>query len=392
MLLYIIIIGVKSPVKEALLSYGLALALIIACLTIIYKLSKTKLFESYFTWFFIGIILLICLLAQTSEILSGYIQPKVATWSMIFLLCATLFPIYWRSHLIAQISVIISYLAIITVFSIDVPMSTVEIFAEIWFLFCACLICNLTVYTLEQLHQREYESRQQMQLFLYAVAHDLKTPVLGLLMFLENLLSQPQETFELPHSQINKMIQASDRQLHLLDSLLEVHHSESSGITCHCQPTQLNYLVSSLIDELEPILTKNEASITNLVPDNLPNISADSMQLRRVYENLIINAIKHNPPGVEIILKAKREKNMLYCSVEDNGVGIDPTRHKHIFSLYSGDSSQYGSVSRVRRSPGLGLGLYLCRQIITAHQGKIGVDSLVSKGTTFWFTIPIDVK
>jgi signal transduction histidine kinase len=392
MLVYIIIIGVKSPVKEAILSYFLAFALVIACLVIVYKLSKTKLFEFHFAWFFIGIILVGCLLLQISEILSGYTKPAVSTWSIIFLLCATLFPLYWRSHLIAQISVIISYLAIITVFSINVPMSTVEIFAEIWFLFCACLICNLTVYTLEQLHQREYESRQQMQLFLYPVAHDLKTPVLGLLMFLENLLSQPQNTFDLPHSQINKMIQASDRQLHLLDSLLEVHHRESVGITCDCQPTQLNHLVETLIDEFEPILTKNEASITNLVSDNLPNISADSMQLRRVYENLIINAIKHNPPGVEIILKATLEKNMLRCTVEDNGVGIDPTRHNHIFSLYSGDSPQYGSASRVRRSPGLGLGLYLCRQIITAHQGKIGVDSFPSKGTTFWFTIPIAVK
>ncbi|MGL6340566.1 MAG: sensor histidine kinase, partial [Waterburya sp.] len=378
---YIVIFESKSSEQRAFLVYSLTLAFIIAFLAIFLRLSQTQLFESYFAWFFIGMILLICLATQTGEILSGYSKPAVTTWSTVFLLCATLFPIYWRLHLTAQISVAVGYLLLITAFTTKVPMSTVEILDKILFLFSICLICNITVYTFERLQKAEYESRQQMQLFLYAVAHDLKTPVLGFLMFLENLLSQPQTTYNLAHSQVSKMIQASDRQLDLLDSLLEVHQSESTGIICHCQPIQLNNLITALVEQLEPILAKNEATLTNLSPDNLPNINADFTQLGRVYENLIINAIKHNPPGIQITLKATLKKDLVYCSVEDNGVGIEPTRSERIFSLYSSD--------RLQRTPGLGLGLYLCQQIILAHQGRIGVNSSLGMGATFWFTLPI---
>jgi signal transduction histidine kinase len=378
---YIVIFETESSEQRAFLVYSLTLVVIIAFLAIFYRLSQTQLFESYFAGFFIVMILLICLATQTGEILSGYSKPAVTTWSTVFLLCATLFPIYWRLHLTAQISVAVGYLLLITAFTIKVPMSTIDILDTILSLFSICLICNITVYTFERLQKAEYESRQQIQLFLYAVAHDLKTPVLGFLMFLENLLSQPQATFNLAYSQVNKMIQASDRQLDLLDSLLEVHQSESTGIICHCQLIQLNNLITALVEQLEPILAKNEASITNLIPNNLPNINADSTQLGRVYENLIINAIKHNPPGIQIILKATINKDMVHCSVEDNGVGIEPTRSERIFSLYSSD--------RLQRTPGLGLGLYLCQQIILAHQGRIGVNSFPGMGATFWFSLPI---
>jgi signal transduction histidine kinase len=287
-------------------------------------------------------------------------------------------------HLITHISLVIGYggiVILLTALSIDIPMSTAEIFEEILLFLVVCLVCNITVYTLERLRKTEYESRRQMKLFLYSIAHDLKTPVLGMSMFLENLLIQPQKTFEFNRSKVHRMLQASDRQLRLLDSLLEVHQSESQGIICNCQPIELNSLIDTLSDAIEAILLKNEANLTTLIPDCLPLINADSIQLGRVYENLIINAIKHNPPGISILLKAKLQKNRLYCTVEDNGLGIDPAIHERIFSLYGGES--------VRRTPGLGLGLYLCRQIIQAHQGEIGVKSFPDLGATFWFTLPI---
>lgn len=287
----------------------------------------------------------------------------------------------------AQVFVVIGYGGIVAIFtplSIKMPMTSPEIFEEIFSFLIVCFVCNLTVYSLERLRKAEYESRRQMQLFLYAIAHDLKTPVLGMSMFLENLLSEPQKTFEFTRAKVNKMLNASDRQLYLLDSLLEVHQTEFKGIICDCQPIELDSLILGLSDSIEPILAKNEATLTNLISSNLPSINADAIQLGRVYENLIINAIKHNPPGVNILLKAKLQKNLLYCTVEDNGMGIDPAVCDRIFCLY-GDES-------IRRVPGLGLGLYLCRQIIQAHQGKIGVDSSPGNGAIFWFILPIETS
>ena len=364
------------------LTYCFTSAFLIVGLIVCYKLSKTSLFESHFTWLFAGTIILLCLGFQIGELFAGYY--KLSVNSEVFLLSAILFPVAWRMHLIAQVGVAISYgfiVVILKALSIEIPMSTPEVFESIFSFLILCLICNVTVYSLDRLRKTEFESRRQMQLFLYAIAHDLKTPVLGMSMFLENLLTQPQTVYEFTHAKIQRMLQASDRQLYLLNSLLEVHQSESQGIACKCQPINLKPLVINLADEIEPILFKNEATLTNLISERLPAIEADAIQLGRVYENLIINAIKHNPPGVNIVLETKLQKNRLYCTVEDNGVGISPSMCDRIFALYGGDS--------VRRTPGLGLGLYLCRQIIQAHQGKIGVTSSPNMGATFWFTLPI---
>ena len=381
--IYIIVFEAKSEEQATpFLSYCFVSAFLIVCLVVCYQLSRTKLLESHFAWLFITIIVIVCLGFQTGELFVGYY--KLSVNSGVFLLAAILFPVSWRMHSIAQIGVVIGYgaiVAILTALSIEIPMSIPEIFEELFSFLLICIVCNVTVYSLERLRKDEYESRRQMQLFLYAIAHDLKTPVLGMSMFLENLLIEPQKVFEFTRAKINLMLQTSDRQLYLLNSLLEVHQSESQGIKCKCQPINLKHLVANLSDGIKPILLKNEATLIDLIPDNLPKIEADLIQLGRVYENLIINAIKHNPPATNILLTAKIQKNLLYCTVSDNGVGIKPSIRDRIFALYGGDS--------VRRTPGLGLGLYLCRQIIQAHQGKIGVQSSPGMGATFWFTLPI---
>ena len=383
--IYLILFEVESTEQfVSFLSYCFVSASLIVCVAVCYRLSKTRLISSHFNWLFVCTVFIICLGLQAYNLSTGYY--KLSVNSEVFLLAAILFPVSWRMHLIAQISVVIigygAIVATLTARSLEIPMTSPEIFEEVFSFLIICFVCNMTVYSLERLRKAEYESRRQMQLFLYAIAHDLKTPVLGTSMFLENLLSEPQKTFEFTRSKVNRMLDSSARQLYLLDSLLEVHQSESQGITCKCQPVNPKYLVIDLTDGIKPILLKNEATLTNLIPD-IPLVNADAIQLGRVYENLIINAIKHNPPGVNVLLTAKLQKNLLYCTVEDNGAGIDPAICDRIFALYGSES--------VRRTPGLGLGLYLCRQIIQAHGGKIGVNSSLGRGTTFWFTLPINI-
>jgi signal transduction histidine kinase len=96
----------------------------------------------------------------------------------------------------------------------------------------------------------------------------------------------------------------------------------------------------------------------------------------------MVNAVKHNPPGVTVTLKAKVEGSQLRCVVEDNGKGISPSQCDRLFDLKLGTPEE-------RQLTGLSLGLYLCQQIITAHGGKIGVDSTLGLGSQFWFTLPL---
>lgn len=201
-------------------------------------------------------------------------------------------------------------------------------------------------------------------------------------MVLKNLEQQSGDAISLPRRILERMIQSSDRQLNLINTLLEAQINEVKGMVIHCHPLQLHVLIEEVVADLEPILTKNQATLINLIPTDLPEVSADPTQLWRVFENLISNALNHNPPGLTLKLLAEVEGSMVCCSIQDDGVGMPQQECENLFDLYRRGSS-------IKRSLGFGLGLYICRQIITAHGGRIGVVSSPGAGAHFWFTLPI---
>ncbi|HEY9750205.1 MAG TPA: HAMP domain-containing sensor histidine kinase, partial [Allocoleopsis sp.] len=226
---------------------------------------------------------------------------------------------------------------------------------------------------------------------------DLRTPIVGTLLVLENLQNKAQNQSDgkvmISQAILQRMIQSSDRQLNLLNLLLEAHFNEAGNIRLAQQPIALATFVQGVVEDLEPLLTKNSAHLTHLIPSDLPPISADPLQLRRVFENLLTNALNHNPTGLSLTLNAtlctkdiaalvpQTESNMICCTVQDNGVGMTQAQCDRLFERYArGNSTQ---------SIGVGLGLYLCRQIIQAHGGQIGVNSTPGQGSTFWFTLPL---
>lgn len=237
---------------------------------------------------------------------------------------------------------------------------------------------------LQQKMQELQKLYQTKDVFLHAFSHDLRTPIMGTSLVLKNLLNQAEEKVTLSRSLLERMVQSSDRQLNLINSLLEAHSSEVQGIILHCEPVQLGQLIQRLVEDLEPLVTKNQAILMNLVPEELPIISADPTQLSRVFENLITNALKHNQPGLSLTLNATLEFNSIRCTVTDDGQGMSQQQCDRLFDLYYRGGEN-------RHFTGIGLGLYLCRQIIMAHGGEIGVISSVGAGTTFWFTFPLTI-
>jgi len=258
---------------------------------------------------------------------------------------------------------------------------------------------------LEQKYTELQEISRLKDIFLHAVSHDLRTPVLGWLMVLKNLLNfqvsgvsvqeqritdKGQLTIPVSRSILERMMQSNERQLRLINSLLEVHASEVAGISLEKEAVQLGELVTILVEDFEPLAAKNQATLINLVPNNLPIISADPAQLRRVFENLLTNAFNHNPPGIKLTLDARVEQEIIHCTVADNGVGISQEICDQLFQLYYRGKEVQGRTQGHRPYTGLGLGLYLCHEIIKAHGGKIGVNSQQGVGTNFWFTLPIN--
>ncbi|MBE8971006.1 PAS domain S-box protein [Nostocales cyanobacterium LEGE 12452] len=234
---------------------------------------------------------------------------------------------------------------------------------------------------IEDITQRK-QTEEELRVFFHAVSHDLRNPVLGTLMVLKNLLARSEENITISRSILERMIQSSDRQLNLINSLMETHISEVQGVVLQHQPVQLLAVVQAAIADLEPLLAQNQAKLTNLVSADLPLVNGDPTQLWRVFSNLIVNALKHNPPELLLTINATHQDGMIYCTVSDNGVGISQQQSDRLFDLYFRGRSIGNSVS-------LGLGLYLCKQIIHAHGGEIGVNSALDAGATFWFTLPI---
>jgi signal transduction histidine kinase len=360
------------------------------CLFLCLALLRTPWARRYPQALFLGFSWSVTLLSQILATPRGEAQLDTLSWFMMFPIQATLIPVRWSLHLVSQVGALGYYFGVNLFFGLSdpdikrVPVEVVNAQVALSF-FWLCSICTLGVYLYEHLQQSEFESRQQLRVFLHAVSHDLRNPVLGTLMVLRNLLQLPGEKVQVSRSILERIADSSDRQLELINSLIETHDAEIRGIVLHCQPLQLSLLVEAAIADLQPMLAKEQAHLTNLIQADLPLVNADPLQLARVYQNLIANALKHNPPSLSITLDAQIEGDWVLCTVTDNGVGMRKEQCEKLFDLYfRGDQK--------RRSVGLGLGLYLCRQIITAHGGEIGVQSRLGEGTTFWFTLPVAVS
>ncbi|OUL24205.1 histidine kinase [Nostoc sp. 106C] len=243
-----------------------------------------------------------------------------------------------------------------------------------------------------QLQQKmqELEGLQRVKdVVLHTVAHDLRTAVMGNLMVLKNLLKgqgQAKEAsqFQIPvsHSVIERMIQGNDRQLGMIDSLLEIHSCEGQGIALRRELVHFNTVLECIIKDLQPMLNQNQVTLNNLVPEDLPLVMADPTRLQKVVANLFTYSLQNNPPGLSFTLKSKVEHDMIRTEIQDNGVIMSKLECDRLFDLYVPEPQACCSTS-------IALKMYLSRQIIQAHGGEIGITSHYKRGLTFWFTLPL---
>jgi len=220
--------------------------------------------------------------------------------------------------------------------------------------------------------------------FFSIIAHDLRTPIIGLIGYGEILAN---EVEELSHKEIKEfssnIVELSKNTINLLSNLLEWSRLQTGRIQFN--PTKLN--LSQTIENVFDLLMSNAASkqleLQNNVNANL-NVNADENMLRSIIMNLTSNSIKFTNPGGRIIISAEPNHKWVNLKIEDNGIGIEPENIKKIFDLDKNFSTR-GTLNE----RGSGLGIILCKEFVQRHGGKIDVESKVNEGTKFQFTLPI---
>jgi len=219
------------------------------------------------------------------------------------------------------------------------------------------------------------------------IVHDLKTPLTSVLASLEMALDGDfGEVSEMQRRVLGDAETKAEDLLGLIGDLLEVARIEENAIDLDLQPIAPAAFVSEIVQEWAVRFQQEGAKVFVDVADDAPVIEADKGLLKRVFANLIQNAITHTASGVEITILAHRDTatgGILY-TVADNGPGIPPEYHELIFRKF--ERAKQPEVPRVRSS---GLGLAFCKLAVEVHGGRIWVRSTEGKGSQFHIALPV---
>ena len=250
-------------------------------------------------------------------------------------------------------------------------------------------LVHLRTEALETEVKEREKAQNALKIYIHALTHDLRNPVTGMTNVLESLIQHRMEDEEppsakIPLSVLERMNAGCDRQLKMINTLIETHGIEIWGVAIQREPFSLSELISAVVEDWRLSCEKKRTQVNVQTSDSLPLVNGDRAQLWRVFENLLSNALKYNPLGITITITAElNNTGNLRCTVSDSGIGISTSQQHAIFELY-----QRGAIASPTQ--GLGLGLYICRRIVEAHGGEIGLTSQVGQGSRFWFNLPLN--
>lgn len=223
---------------------------------------------------------------------------------------------------------------------------------------------------------------EQREQFMATLTHDLKNPLLGADRILEHLIGGKLGKLNDEQFRVLEMLRSSNKSLlNMVQNLIEVYRQKKDAGALSYEAVDISELLGSCVTEFtHQAQARNVAIKSDCLPPLV--IEADSSSIRRVIHNLLDNALKFTPSGGCVDVRVKRNGSCALLEIEDTGTGIAADEMGMLFQPFC-----QGAEGR-KYSPGTGLGLYLCRQIVEAHGGRINCKSKPGCGTTFKVSLP----
>ncbi len=234
---------------------------------------------------------------------------------------------------------------------------------------------------------RLYEAEQcARDVFLSVAAHELRTPLTALTgqaQLLRRRIIRDTGASQRDQRSIEVIVTQAERLSHMISALLDVTRIEQGQLSIERKPLDLVALVRQVAEELQPMFTRH--TITYDMPETSIIIDGDVLRLEQVFHNLISNAVKYSPDGGTICVLVECNGENARVAISDQGIGIPVLALPHLFQrFYRAANADFRAIS------GMGVGLYVVKEIVALHEGSVVVASEEGVGSTFSVHLPLD--
>ncbi len=227
-----------------------------------------------------------------------------------------------------------------------------------------------------------HESEQLRSLLLDSVTHEFRTPLTAIKASVTSLLGSPSLLPAEKQDLLTVINEESDRLNRLVGEAAEMAQLDAGKVELQLEPARIRDVVDEALEELKQVLTPHPVEVR--IPADLSPARMDSARIKEVLVHLLENAAKYSAPDTPIRITAEAKNGTLMTSVADRGPGIDDFEQSLVFEKFYRGRNQRVQVH------GTGMGLAICKAIVEAHGGHIGVTSQLGHGSVFYFSLPIE--
>ncbi len=225
------------------------------------------------------------------------------------------------------------------------------------------------------------ESEQLRSVLLDSVTHEFRSPLTAIKASVTSLLTSPIDSPEQRHELLTIINEESDRLNRLIGEAAEMAQLDAQKVEFRFESAPINCPVMDSLEELKQLFVHHPVDVR--IPENLPNARMDQAHIKEVLVHLLENAAKYSPAGAPIRITAEAKGETLTVSIADRGPGIDDFEQSLVFEKFYRGRNQRVQVH------GTGMGLAICKAIIEAHGGRLGVTSQLGHGSVFYFSLPV---